>query len=168
MTLIPDERAAIDRLKADAHDEARRPDGSVASADAAAAFVRLLREVEGIAPAAIADYMDDLARKGAAKVLADWRRKHRAPAKTNKGTAVDAPAYAGVRRPDADGELVHVQAALPGLTLDEMRSHKRKLEATRNTLSREVRLVADLIDVMEEKGYATAGEALADLLGRAS
>lgn len=168
MTLIPDERAAIERLKADAHAEARRPDGSFVSADANVAFVRLLREVEGISPAAISTYLDSLAVKGAGKVLADWRRKHRAPAKTSKGTAVDAPAYAGVRRPDSDGALVHVQVALPGLSLDEMRAHKAKLSATRDTLSREVRLVSDLIDVMEMKGYETAGEALADLLREAS
>lgn len=168
MTLIPDERAAIERLKAEAHDAARRPDGSVVSRDAAAAFVRLLREVEGIAPTAVAGYMDDLARKGAAKVLADWRRRHRAPAKTARGTAVDAPAFAGVRRPNRDGELVHVQAALPGLSLDEMRSHLHKLESQRDTLSAEVRLVSDLIVIAEQHGYATAGEALDHLLRAAS
>lgn len=163
-----DERAAIERLKADAHDEARRPDGSIVSREASAAFVRLLGEVEGIAPAAIAEYRDGLARKGAAKVLADWRRKHTQPAKTAKGTPVDAPAFAGVRRPDSDGALVHVQASLPGLSLDEMQAHKKKLEAQRNTLSREVRLVSDLIDVMQSEGYETAGEALEHVMRAAS
>lgn len=166
--MIPDERAAIERLKAEAHASAKAPDGSIPSSVAAAEFVRLLREVEGIAPAAVEEYLDGLARKGAMKVLADWRRTHRAPAKTAKGTAVDAPAYAGTVRPDANGDPRHVQVPLPGMTVDELRGHKERLERTRNTLSVEVRLVADLIEVCEAEGYETAGEALDHLLRAAS
>lgn len=162
--MIPDERAAIERLKAEAHDLARQPDGSVPSSLAAAEYVRLLREVEGIAPAAIADHLDRLARSGAAKVLADWRRKHRAPARTARGTAVDAPRYAGTTRPDGDGEPQRVQVELPGMTIDELRGHHDRLRRTRDTLSIEVRLAADLIEVMEAEGYATAGQAIEHLM----
>lgn len=160
MNLTPDERQAIEQMKAEAHDLATRPDGSVTTRHAAGHFVRLLRDAEGISPAVIGAFLDDLAVKGAAKVMSDWRRAQRTTTATAKGTKVDAPKYAGTKRPDTDGDLVHVQLALAGMTLDELRDHKDRLEATRNTLSREVRLIADVIAVMEAEGYATAGQAI--------
>ena len=158
----------IDALKAEAHQTATRPDGSVSSRRAAAEYVRLLRAAEGINPALIAETLDSLARRGASSVLADWRRRQRTPARTLRGTKVDAPHFAGVRRPGPDGAPEHVQMPLSGMSPDELREHRRKLEAQRNTLSREVRLVADLIDVMEAHGLTTAGDAIARLSERAS
>lgn len=163
MSLTADERDAFDAMKAEAHDLATRPDGSMIPGAAAVHYVRLLHDAEGIAPDAIAGYVDALARKGAAKVLADWRRARRTKARTAKGTPVDAPRYAGTIRPDGDGTPQHVQVELPGMTVDELRGHKRKLETSRNTLSREIRLVSDLIEVCEVEGYATASDALAHL-----
>lgn len=164
MNLTADEREAIEGMKAEAHLLATRPDGSIASGAAPTYFVGLLQSAEGIHPEALGDYLEDLSIKGAAKVLSDWRRGQREPARTAKGTEVDAPHYAGVKRPGGDGAPEYVQVSLPGMSLDELRSHKEKLEAQRNTLSREVRLVADLIAVMEAEDFTTAGQALDHLL----
>lgn len=165
--MIADARHAIDQAKAEAHDQARQPDGSVPSRLAAARFVALLGEIEGADPDAIGVYLDGLAITGAMKVLGDWRRRHRAPARTAKGTRLDVPTYAGAIRPDADGRGRHVQLPLGDMTADELRTHKARLAASRDTLSAEIRLVSDLIEVMEAQGYTSAAEALADL-GRAS
>lgn len=157
------ERAVITELLDEAEVLATSPDGSIRSSAAPAHFVALLRDHEGLAPTLVADWLDHLAERGAAKMIADRRRRSTIATRTAKGTKVEAPRFAGVVRPDENGTKQFVQVELPGMTLAELYGHKRKLEAARNTYSRDIRLVADVIAAMEEHGFATAGEALEHL-----
>lgn len=167
-SMTPAERDVIDAMLDEAQVLATRPDGSVRSSTAPLHFVTLLRDAEGISPDLIEKYLDYLAGRGAAKIIADRRRRHRIPTATAKGTKVDAPRHAGVKRPNEVGRLEFVQVELPGMTVAELRAHRQQIEAQRNTMSREVRLISDLIDVMEaDPKVSTAGEAMARL-GRAS
>jgi hypothetical protein len=164
MKYSTEERTFIRGIQAEAHRMALLPDGSIDVRAVPIHFVALLRESEGASPGFIDSYIDSLAAKGAAKVASDWRRSQKRDARTAAGTDLEVPAHAGIRRPDRNGTKVPVQVALGGMTVPELRSHKARLSASRNTLSREIRLLSDLIEVCESKGYATAEQALADLL----
>lgn len=164
MRLTTEERAFIAGIQVEAHAAARRDDGSIDVRAVPYQFLRLLHEAEGASPGFIGAYIDSLARTGAARVTAGWRRSLRRKARTAAGTNLEVPAYAGVNRPDRNGTKVPVSVALAGMTVTELRAHKARLSASRDTLSREIRLLADLIDVMESKGYETAEAALDDLL----
>ena len=156
----PTRQQIIDDLIHDAH----FADERIITAEVAARFVDELRNLEGSGVQWIGDYLDDLARKGAVKVYTDWRRRHRIPATTKKGTELEIPAYASVREIDDDGSVTYVQLALAGMTLDQLKDKRDRMARTRDTLSAEVRLLSDLIEIMEsDASLATAGDALARL-----
>jgi hypothetical protein len=167
MRLTDTERSVVNDLLAEAHRLATRPDGSFSSRAVPSHFVRLLAESEGGSPGFFGRYLDALALRGAAKVAADWRRSQRTEATTRKGKRIDVPRFGGVRRRRLDGRPEHVQVALPGMTVGDLRDLKATLEKSRNTTSARISAVAALIEVCEERGYSTAEQALADLRGAA-
>lgn len=162
MNLTVDE---INGFMVEAHELATRPDGSFSARAAAGFLLDLIEDAEGIDPAAVEAYRYTLARAGAQKACADWRRTHRVTTTTGKGVEVELPRYAGVRRVDDEGTFEHVQLSLPGMTLDELKAHREKLGRQRDTLSIEVSALDNLISVMESKGYDLVSEALEHLAG---
>jgi hypothetical protein len=166
MKLTTEQRQVIADLVLEAHEASVAPSGDGYDTTAAAeAFVASLHDIEGGAPEWIARYVDALAVDGAKKVCADWRRANRLPGKTRKGTPVDMPAFAGVRRSDGGGAPVYVQMRFESMDIEALRMHRDKLEAARNTYSREITLISDLIDLMEaDPSLRTAGDALAHLM----
>lgn len=162
MRLTTEERAFVQQVAAEANRLALLPDGSIDVRAVPHHFLRLLREAEGLNPTFVGAYIDHLAVKGAGRALAEKRRK-RTKAKTAKGTDLSVPATAGIRRPDHNGRKIPVQVPLEGMTVPELRSYRARMAASRNTLSRDIRHVDDVIALCEERGYATAEQALADL-----
>lgn len=159
MRLDPEARAVLDDALERAH--ADLGDG-VRPRAIAASVVAHLRDSERFGLPWVESCVDDLAVVGAMKLCADWRRRHRTPAATAKGTAVAAPRFSTAR--DETGEFV--QVAFDGMDLAAVRRRRDQLEAQRNTLSVEVRLLADLAELMERDAIPTAGQALATLSGQ--
>ena len=161
MKLDPRQRAVVQAALAEAHRGIAR---GVRTRTIAARFLAALRDSERFGHGDWIDtYLDDLAVAGAMKVAADWRRRHRTAELTAKGTRLDVPAYASTVR---DGH--YVQQSLDGLDLPALRHKRAKLAAQRDTLSREVSFLGDLIATMEADNLATAGEARTVLASEAA
>lgn len=145
------------------HDAHFRRD-EIVTAEVAAEIVDELHAAEGAGHQWVADFLDDLAAKGAAKVYADWRRRYRVEGTTRKGTDVDVPAYAAVRRIDDEGKVVYHQMRLADMTLPQLEAKAEHIGRTRDTLSVEYRFYRDLIELMQaDATLVTAGDALARL-----
>lgn len=150
----------IDDIIHDAH--FRR--GEIIASEVAAEIVDELRNLEASGKQWVAEYVDDLAAKGAAKVYADWRRRHRIDGRTKKGTEVDVPAFAAVRERDDEGNVVYTQMRLEDMTLPQLEAKAEAIGRTRDTLSVEYRFYRDLIEVMQaDSSLVTAGDAMARL-----
>lgn len=153
----PTRQQIIDDVIRSAHEA-----GSEITSEVAGRIVSDLHDLEGSGHAWIADYIDDLAGKGAAKVYADWRRRYTIDARTTKGTPLELPAFAAAKRRDEDGQVVYTQMRLLDMTLPQLQERRSRMRKTRDTLSAEIRLVSDLIDAMEaDPSLITAGDALA-------
>jgi len=127
-------------------------------------FVRSIRDLERFGQPWVADYLEDLTIRGAMKVCADWRRKTTVKARTKSGV-VDLPGFVG--RTNDHGEAT--QEPLIRLDLDAVLDHKRRLSAQRNTLSRSIAALDQLIALMEANpALRTVGEALPVLMAVAS
>lgn len=142
------------------HDAHFRAD-EIVTAEVAAEIVDELHGIES-AHAWVADFLDDLAAKGAAKVYADWRRRYRIDGRTKKGTEVDVPAYAAIRKHDDGGKVIYTQMRLEDMTLPQLEAKAETIGRTRDTLSVEYRFYRDLIEMMQaDPTLLTAGDALA-------
>ena len=155
MKLDPEARDAVNAALTEAH--AVLVDKRVRSRHVASRFVTLIRDMEPSGAAWIPVYLDELAIVGAMKVCADWRRTKNGTAKTRKGTNVAVPLWSTTT--DDQGEPV--LSPFDALTADELRIRMDQMEAQRDTLSRELRLYADLLEAMEAPGVDTVGQALA-------
>lgn len=156
----PTRQQLIDDVIHDAH--FRRSE--IIASEVAAEVVDELRNIEAAGHEWVATYLDDLAAKGAAKVYADWRRRHRIEAQTRKGTGIDVPAYAAVRKQDDEGNVVYTQMRLEDMTLPQLEAKAETIGRTRDTLSVEYRFYRDLIEIMQgDTSLLTAGDALARL-----
>lgn len=150
----------IDRIIKAAHE--RRAEA--VTSEIAAEMVEQLHELEAFGHAWVAEFLDDLAEDGAAKKYADWRRRHRIGSKTKKGTEVDVPAFAAVRKQDDEGNVVYHQMRLEDMTLPQLEAKAEHIGKTRDTLSIEYRFYRDLIEMMQaDTTLVTAGDALARL-----
>lgn len=149
MKLTPTERAVIDGTLAAVHLDGRP------SREIAVALIDSLDDT-GLPKSFTNVYRRHLMILGASKVCADWRRRFTRKALTAKGTSVDAPVFAGARNEDGQ----HVQLRLAGMDLDALKAKRLQLSKSRNTLSREIQLLSDLIALMESDGLSTAGDAL--------
>lgn len=130
-------------------------------------IVERLNDLEGSGEAWVAAYNHDLSVSGANRIYADWRRRYEVSGKTKAGTPVSVPAFGGVTRKDEDGTVVHVQMALKGMSLAELREMRNRKARMRDTLSGELKVYDALIEIMVEKGLDCAGDALG-LLGAAA
>lgn len=156
----PTRQQVIDDLIHDAHFATER----IVTSEVARRIVDELRNLEASGHRWIADYLDDLAAKGAAKVYADWRRRYTIDATTRKGTALAVPAYAAVRKQDDEGNVVYTQMRLEEMTLPQLEAKAETIGRTRDTLSVEYRFYSDLIEIMHaDATLVTAGDALARL-----
>lgn len=159
MRLDPTRQQIVDDIIHDAH----FADERIVTSEVAGRIVDELHNAEASGHVWIEEFLDDLARKGAAKVYADWRRRFSHRGRTSKGTEVEVPTYGAFREVNDDGEVVYVQLAIFTMTLDQVVARRDHLARTRDTLSAEVRFFSDLADVMRTNDIATAGEALARL-----
>lgn len=141
-------------------DEAHAEHGGVPR-DVSEGIVERLTALEGSGEMWVAAYNHDLLVSGAARLYSDWRRRYEINGKTKAGTPVTVPAFGGVTRKDDDGVVVHVQMALEGMTLAELREMRNRKARMRDTLSGEIKVYDALIDLMVEKNLACAGDALA-------
>lgn len=156
----PTRQQVIDDLIHDAH--FRRTE--IVASEVAAEIVDELHNLEAGGQTWIADFLDDLAAKGVQKVYADWRRRYRIDGRTKKGTELDVPAYAAIRKTDDDGNVVYTQMRLEDMTLPQLEAKAETIGRTRDTLSVEYRFYRDLIDAMKaDPALATAGDALRKL-----
>jgi hypothetical protein len=153
-------RQVIDDLIHDAHFGR----AEVVTRKVAAEIVDELHGLEASGHEWVSEYLDQLAVKGAAKVYADWRRRYRVGSRTKKGTALDVPAYAAVRKHDDRGAVVFAQMHLEDMTLPQLEAKAERIGKTRDTLSVEYRFYRDLIELMQtDAALATAGDAIARL-----
>lgn len=149
----------LNDLARDAH-EAHSADGRFFPRDVAMAFLDSVRALEGSGDPWVGAFLDAIAVTGASKWLADWRRSSRYEVKTLKGTTTDVGEYAGTV--NEDGE--HEQMRLFEMDAAQLTRHIQKLEAQRNTLSREIQFLADLLAAMEaDPELKTAGDAFRKL-----
>lgn len=131
-------------------------------------IVERLRALEGSGVPWVAAFVDDMLVTAAGRLYAEWRRRHEIAGKTKAGTPINVPAFGGVTRKSEDGTVVHVQLALDGMSLAELREMRDRRVAMRDTLSGEIKVYDALIEVMQERGLATAGEAFAFVFGQAA
>ena len=163
MKLSPENRATLDALIVEAQETVIDSKGVLVSRDVQAVLVDLVADVAGGGVGWAQDLLDTWTAAGAGKALASYRRKQRTLTATAKGTNVVMPAWAGVPHAMPNGRTEYVQLALDGMDAEQIAKHVQKLKASRNTYSREITLLDDVLRIMAEKGYATAGPALADL-----
>lgn len=157
MKLAPDHRRVVDDLIEEAHN---RYD---TTADIASYIVDGLEDMERFGHDWPRAMIRELAIKGASQIARDWRRRQTTTTVTAQGTKVPLPVYAAVRTPDG-----FVQVRLADMDAAQLRAHRERLSAQRNTLSKEVQYVTDLLSVMDETGAQTAGAAEAVLRERAA
>ena len=84
----------------------------------------------------------------------DWRRRQVTVTKTPKGTDVQVPVYAAVRT--ADG---FAQVRLADMDRAQLVAHRERLSAQRNTLSKEIAYLDQMIEVMADPSVATFRQA---------
>lgn len=150
----------IDDLIHDAH--FRRDE--IVTSEVAAEIVDELHALEASGHQWVSDFLDTLAAKGAQKVYADWRRRYRIDGRTKKGTELDVPAYAAIRKTDDEGNVVYTQMRLEDMTLPQLEAKAEAIGRTRDTLSVEYRFYRDLIETMQaDDSLRTAGDALRKL-----
>lgn len=148
----------IDDIIHDAH--FRAPEAI--TSEVVAEIVDELHGLEAAGHDWVADYLDTLAAKGAAKVYADWRRRYTIDTTTRKGTGVTVPGFGSVLKRDDEGQVVYTQMRLLDMTLPQLIERRGRLAKTRDTLSIEVRLLSDLIEAMEaDASLVTARDAIA-------
>lgn len=170
MKLAPDHRQAIEDLIEDAHSR------WTLSSEIAATIVDGIEDLERFGHDWPPALLRELAIKGAAQMARDWRRRQTTVTETAKGTTVPLPVYAAVRTSDG-----YAQMRLADMTAAQLRAHRERLSAQRNTfdwavfslaqetLSKEVQYVTDLLDVMAEMpAVTTAGAAERVLRERAA
>lgn len=151
----PTRQQILDDIIAEAHEEHGGQTSEVKRA-----IVASLHDLEGSGVAWVGATIDACTETGAARMYADWRRRSTVFATTRKGTELDMPAFGAVTERDGD-VIVYVQVALEGMSLDNLRERRDRLSKQRNTLSREIQLLSDLIAVMEaDPSLLTAGDAL--------
>lgn len=131
--------------------------------DVSEGIIERLSALEGSGEMWVAVYNHDLQVSGAARLYADWRRRYEISGRTKAGTPVTVPAFGGVTRKDDDGGVVHVQMALEGMTLAELREMRDRKARMRDTLSSEIKVYDAVIDLMVERGLSCAGDALSIL-----
>lgn len=149
----------LNELAGTAHDDCTT-DGRFFPRDVAMRFLDAVRELEPSGDPWVVAFLDSIAITGASKWLADWRRNSRFQVKTLKGTETDVGEYAGTV--NEDGE--HEQMRLFEMSAEELKRHIDKLEAHRDTLSREIRFLSDLLEAMvADPSLATAGDAFRKL-----
>lgn len=153
MRLPATQRAALDALASEAHRQASTEDG-YATHDAAVAFVGLIRDLERFGKPWVDAILHRFMVDGAKVFLSNWRARQRVSAHTAKGASVTLPAFIGKR---ARGR--YVQAPLADLDITAAEAFLQRTTTTRNTLSRQIRLVTDAIDMARAKGI-TFAEAL--------
>lgn len=147
-------------------DEAHKENEGVAR-DVAVSIVEKMQALEGSGVLWVATYLDSILVNGAARMYAEWRRRYEVPGRTKAGTELSVPAFGGVKRKADDGSTIYVQLSLRGMTLAELRQVRDHKAAMRDTLSGEIKVYDALIELMEERHLATAGDAL-DLMGMAA
>lgn len=148
----------FNELAQESHD-ACTVDGAFSPREVAEDFVSRVSALEGSGRQEPVSFLRRLTVQGAAKWLADFRRKTLIPAKTKSGAVVDIPAYAGIRV-----EGAHKQMAFFSMPLDVLRTHRKKLAKGRDTVSREIAVLDALIKAMSENpDLATAGDAFRKL-----
>jgi len=161
--LSPENRAVLDDLIREAQATVIDNKGVLVSRDVNAVLVDKVTDLAGGGVEWAQGLLDSWTLAGAAKALASHRRKQRTLMPTAKGTNVVMPAWAGVTQPVGNGRIEYVQLPLDGMDEDQIKQHVEKLKKSRNTYSREITLLDDVLRIMAEKSYATAGLALADL-----
>lgn len=156
----PTRQQILDDIVHDAHNGRDR----VVSSQVAEEVVDELRNLEAGGHGWVAEVIDGLLIRGAAKMCADWRRRHQHIGHTKRGTEVAIPLYGAVQETSDDGEIVYVQLALFTMTLEQAKARRDSLARQRDTLSAEVRWFSDLVEIMEaDRTLATVGAALARL-----
>jgi len=169
MRLNPEQRALADQLMAETLHECADPGGRFTTASHAQAFTDRLRELEGSGVLWVSAFLESLTVDGAKRACSDWKRRERTDAKTKKGTGVSVQSFAGVQRADDEGRREWVQMPLDAMPRGDVAKHHDAVAARRDTLSREVRFLRDLLDIMEaDESIKTAGEALVVLMREAS
>lgn len=150
----------INQLATEAHDRHTYSDGTFRPRDVAMHFVSSVEKELATGSAEVAAFLDRFTVSGASKWLTDWRRRARYSVKTAKGTGTNVSQWAGIV--NAEGE--HQQMPLFAMTAEQLRDHRDKLKATRDTLSVEVRFLSDILDALEaDPTLRTAADAVAKL-----
>lgn len=143
-----------------AHARHTYSDGTFRPRDVAMDFVSRVESFAGTGRPEIAAFLDRLTVSGASKWLADYRRRTRTGVKTAKGTETDVGQWAGII--NEDGE--YQQMPLFAMTAEQLKQHRKKLSASRDTLSVEIRFLSDLIEAIEQDAsLKTAADAVAKL-----
>lgn len=157
MTLLPNERVIVDGIFAEVTDDYTR------TADQIDAAMAAVDDLAGSGVEWVQQFVRDLARRGMADEMADWRRRHKRNAKTAKGAEVETPEYGGIRRADEDGKREYHQLSLADLTPDEMEQWIADQQKSRDSLSRKIQWGKDVLAVAREMDAKTMGPAIAEL-----
>lgn len=153
----PTRRQILDDIIREAHES----HGGCAS-DVKLAILDALKGLEGSGAAWVAAELDRYAQAGASRAYADWRRRTQIKSKTRKGTNVEIPTFGAVTEATPDGTRV-VQLPLEDLTIEQVRERIARLAKARDTYSREITLLRDVVALMESEGIVSVGDALAKL-----
>lgn len=138
----PTRQQIIDEIIREAHEDC---DGITSKVK-----VQIVAEVEDLLGAGkpwTPSLLRTWAEIGARTAYTDWRRRHMGRGKTRKGTELDVPEFAAVRRID-ENEVVYQQRELDDLTLEEVLAKAQAVGKQRDTLSVRYRYYADLAEIM--------------------
>lgn len=142
----------------EAHDEHTLVNGTFSPRLVAIAFVAKLEAHSNDFD--VAGFMDRMLVAGASKWMTDWRRRARREVKTVKGTQTDVGQWAGIITEDGE----YQQMPLFAMTAEQLKQHRKKLRASRDTLSVEIRFLSDLIEAIEQDAsLKIAADAVAKL-----
>lgn len=156
MTLLPDQRQALDAIISDAYDTA----GPVLR-DVTLTVIDELRRLEGGGIGWVGQVLDDWLVSGAQTEVRQWmRRQPVIVGKTKRGTVTEVPAFGGVRVEDEGGHVQHVQLRLLSMTADELEAHIRPKRKQRDTLSRGLSFYESVLVDMRDHRHPVVAEAI--------
>jgi hypothetical protein len=166
--LTSEQNEKVVELIEQAHAEHATPDG-FETRKVGERFIDLLADLQRFGHEWPAELIRQYAVTGGMTRCRDWRDAHAIEAKTPKsGASVRLPSHGVAKRRQEDGKVRHLRLPLRDLSRDELREYISTFAAQRDTLSREIAVLAAALGYMDANPACTTTGAAFDALGLAA